>query len=330
MSFRSRRTKSCRRRPGASRLRHYLLRDTVLDGNTMTLLRAGQPLRETGYLQPEHIIANLKQDSVIDDGDGTRTIIGSNFAHRNYYHWLIQAIPTIDTAVRRNEGRDVRLALAPENDFQRDSLALLGHDALRHITIEPGRQYALREAEYSDFLLGSASFLTSLREMETFARLRAAVPARRQPRERIYVARTDAPVRRMRNEDQLIEKLRARGFRIVAPGSLAFRDQAALFRHASFVVGPHGAGLSNIVFCEPGTLVYELVPALYRNSCFAILADLGGLRYWADMFESEGAGAGFTGEWDVDVESVLRRIDDIEALSPPRRRSFIRGLLRLP
>ncbi len=317
-------------RPAAGQLHHYLLRDTVLDGTTMTLIQGGQALRETAYTQPEDVIAKLKPEAVIEDGDRMRTIIGSNFAHGNYYHWLTQAIPAIDTAVRRNDGRGIRLALPPQNDFQRDSIALLGQAGIRRMTIEPGRQYALHEAEYSEFLNGSASFNANPRATETFARLRAAVPVRRTPRERIYVARTDAPVRRMRNEHQLIESLRARGFRIVAPGSLAFAEQAALFRHASFVVGPHGAGLSNIVFCEPGTLVYELVPALYRNSCFTVLADQGGLRYWADMFESEGAGTGFTGEWDVDVASVLRRIDDIEAVAPPKRRFFLRGLLRLP
>lgn len=306
--------------PAPACVRHYILRDTVLDGTTMALLQDGQPVHETTYLLPDDVVANLRLKSVIEDAGPGRMIIGSNAIHHNYYHWLIQAVPAIDAAIRRNEGRPVRLALRPETSFQRDSLALLGYADVPRLPILPDRQYALREAEYSGFLDGAAIFLTSRTEAATFARLRRAAPIKRPPCDRIYVARTDAPVRRMRNEAELIEPLRARGFRIVTPGTMPFREQVDLFRNASLVVGPHGAGLSNIVFCERETFIYELVPALYQNSCFTILADLCDLRYWADMFASLGAGEGFTGDWDVDVASVLRRIDDIDAIQP--RRSF--------
>ncbi len=300
--------------PEPAHLRHYILRNAVLDGATMVLLHEGQPLRETAYLLPDDVVSNIRARLAAEDAGDRYTIIGSNAIQHNYYHWLIQAVPAIDAAVRRNRGRPIRLALRQETGFQRDSLALLGHADIPRLTILPDRQYVLRGAEYSGFLDGSAVFLTSRSARETYARLRASVPARRAPFDRIYVARTDAPVRRMRNEAALIDRLSDRGFHIVAPGGLPFREQVELFRHAKLVVGPHGAGLSNIVFCEPGAFVYELVPALYQNSCFTLLADLAGLRYWADMFESEGAGEGFTGDWDVDVEAVLARIDDIEGL----------------
>jgi hypothetical protein len=312
--------------PAPAHLRHYILRDTVLDGTTMALLQGGQPVRETTYLLGDDVVSNLRLKSVIPDTAACRTIIGSNAIHHNYYHWLIQAVPAIDAALGRSEGCAVRLALRPEMPFQRDSLALLGHAEVPRMPILPDNQYELREAEYSGFLDGSAIFLTSRTEAATFARMRAAAPLNRAPFDRIYVARTDAPVRRMRNEAALVEQLRKRGFHIVAPGTLSFLEQVDLFRNACLVVGPHGAGLSNIVFCEPETFIYELVPALYQNSCFTILADLCGLRYWADIFASEGAGGGFTGDWDVDVAAALRRIDDINGLQPRRRSWF--GRLR--
>jgi len=64
-----------------------------------------------------------------------------------------------------------------------------------------------------------------------------------------------APKRIMRNEGALIAELRRRGFDIVVPGTLPFTEQVRTFRNASLVVGPHGAGLTNIAFCEPGTIV---------------------------------------------------------------------------
>ena len=82
----------------------------------------------------------------------------------------------------------------------------------------------------------------------------------------------------MRNEDALLDAMRHRGFEIVVPGALTLTEQIRVFREASVVVGPHGAGLTNIVFCEPGTIVYELVPDHYPNICFGNLALICGLR----------------------------------------------------
>ena len=37
----------------------------------------------------------------------------------------------------------------------------------------------------------------------------------------------------------------------------SFEEQVQIFRQAAVVVGPHGAGLSNLIFSQPGTLVIE-------------------------------------------------------------------------
>ena len=40
-------------------------------------------------------------------------------------------------------------------------------------------------------------------------------------------------------------------------GEISFSDQVNLFNKADCVVGLHGAGFANIVFCEPGTKIVE-------------------------------------------------------------------------
>lgn len=45
---------------------------------------------------------------------------------------------------------------------------------------------------------------------------------------------------------------------VVHRRGLSAGDSIALFQRARMVVGPHGAGLSHIVFCAPGTAVLEL------------------------------------------------------------------------
>ena len=191
---------------------------------------------------------------------------------------------------------------------------MLGYDGLPRLDVEPGRQIRLRRAEYSEFLSGHAAFNVSPGIAACYAALRQRVTLRQAPEARIYVARTDTPQRPMRSEERLIERLARRGFRIVVPSKLGFAEQAALFGHARLVVGPHGAGLTNLIFAPAGALVYELVPQAYDNPCFRVLADNCGLLHWADTFPSEGDAPPLVRPWDVDVDAVEARLDELEAL----------------
>jgi hypothetical protein len=58
---------------------------------------------------------------------------------------------------------------------------------------------------------------------------------------------------------------------------MSFIEQYSLFRHASLVVGSHGAALANLVWAQEGTKVIEFVPVLedaafYARLCYASVA----------------------------------------------------------
>ncbi|KAK2153760.1 hypothetical protein LSH36_287g03033 [Paralvinella palmiformis] len=56
------------------------------------------------------------------------------------------------------------------------------------------------------------------------------------------------------------------------------------FNKAAIVVAPHGAGLSNMLFCRPDTVVLEVIcNPPHTNMCYTRLAHLLGLRYYALM-----------------------------------------------
>ena len=50
-------------------------------------------------------------------------------------------------------------------------------------------------------------------------------------------------------------------------------DQILLFQSAEFIISPHGAGLSNLLFCEPGTKVIELTPSVEVRPFFWMISD---------------------------------------------------------
>jgi len=52
-------------------------------------------------------------------------------------------------------------------------------------------------------------------------------------------------------------------------GTMSVLEQIELFSNADVVIGTHGAGLANILFCKPNTKVIEIFQA--RSDCSFII-----------------------------------------------------------
>jgi hypothetical protein len=304
--------------PAPRSICNYEICDAVLDGEFRGLINSNGFIEGTGYLLPKHALTRLKIDEsrIVKAPDEDKAIVGCNAAYRNYFHWTTQALPAMDASLRRAaQDRDACLVLPPLNTRQEESLHLLGLSRVKRFVVDnPASQCVFGKIEFSEILNGGAAFCLSELAYKTYSRIRQAVETSPVAGKKIYVARTDTMRRRMRNEDVVIEEMSKRGFEIAIPGTLTFTEQVRLFRGASLVIGTHGAGMTNIVFCEPGTLVYELVPSHYTNACFCNLARICKLRYWADAFESEGPGLSNLREWESDTRVVTERLDEIEAI----------------
>jgi capsular polysaccharide biosynthesis protein len=64
----------------------------------------------------------------------------------------------------------------------------------------------------------------------------------------LYVTRPPGSFRQIINNAEVEDLVRQRGYTVVEPSQLPLREQIALFRGASTVVGPIGAGLTHAVF----------------------------------------------------------------------------------
>lgn len=70
-----------------------------------------------------------------------------------------------------------------------------------------------------------------------------------------------------------------------------FEETIRIFQNAKLIIGPHGAGFSNILFAKPGTFVVEVVCyAPYTRPCFRNMAYKLGLRYYAMLTTKSNKG----------------------------------------
>ncbi|NBB76845.1 MAG: DUF563 domain-containing protein, partial [Bacteroidetes bacterium] len=167
----------------------------------------------------------------------------------NYYHWITQHLPKLRAAEKYREatGRLPLLILPPQpSKVYLDSLKEAGFEEAETICWWNGR------AEVDELVL--MNYPESTPDSLNWLRKRILKPENKPGRSasgrRIYVSRADAKSRRVMNEDEILPLLQAYGFEKVILSESTFKEQVSLFRSAEMVIGPHGAGLTNLIWGE--------------------------------------------------------------------------------
>lgn len=131
--------------------------------------------------------------------------------------------------------------------------------------------------------------------------------------ERIYVTRRDATkgVRQVVNETNVLDILKRFGFKPITLGDLSLAEQAAAFREAKYIVSPHGAGLSNLIHCSPGTNVLELQARDHYTKVFWSLGVFAkSHRYDILPCESSGEKPAYLKDITVDVIALTSTLTE--------------------
>jgi Glycosyltransferase 61 len=120
---------------------------------------------------------------------------------------------------------------------------------------------------------------------------------------RIYVSRNDAPTRRLRSEDALIDSLSKIGFTPLLLSNMPLHQQIVAFRRAECVVGAHGAGLTNIIFDGINSTkrhLFEIIGSQYQNACYYDV----GIRHSYDYHYLVAKEETYNGDLVVDSEEI--------------------------
>ena len=203
---------------------------------------------------------------------GTLLSLATRGTGVNYYHVVMDMLERY--AVFAEAMPDTRpdvLLVSRDTRFARQYLELVGLDSFP--SIEATKHVALQ----ADRLLApSLPNDKNLAPPWTTQWLREHLPAKRLDgrARRIYVTRGGKRnTRRVTNEAALLDLLRPLGFEVYDPGAHTVQDQIDQFAAAEVVVGPHGAGLTNLVFASPGVRILELFAPRYLNAGYWTIAE---------------------------------------------------------
>jgi capsular polysaccharide biosynthesis protein len=135
------------------------------------------------------------------------------------------------------------------------------------------------------------------------------------PQDLLYVSRSDAKVRRLVNEDEVIAALTPLGFQTILPGALPVREQILRFSRAKVIVGAHGAAFGNLVFAPKTARVIEFTSTFKAHiPDFHVLAKICGFHFSSIVSDDYDFSRSEPYQADIDF-----RVDVAEVLATLRR-----------
>lgn len=178
----------------------------------------------------------------------------------SYYHWTYETLPKlIYLSSHRQEIKVDKIYYHCGffgTSYQRQTLKKLGFNFWQ--LLDARRIESLQAKEIIIVKLNDERLSPSLELCQTIKSAFIKRPTK-EPFRKIYLTRDNVKSgRKVANEMQLREMLRAYGFETVIPDNLTVANQAKLFNESKYIISPHGAALANIAFCEPRTKIIEL------------------------------------------------------------------------
>lgn len=269
--------------------------DGYVDVQAGLTLIDGRPVRETavvpklieGYqrLTPRE----LADAPIVDDARIVLPLASQRMG--NYCRWWLDSVAKLfvcgrSSVFRENLRGSSWDVVVPELalPFQRQAIDLLSWRPLISSNRE-NRVLRGRTINSAGLTFGGGQRIGGLvKEMAAFLDILLPTP-RRYGRDRtgelLYVSRNESSMRRILNEEEILPGLRDMGFHVISPAKLSLADQIDAFRNARVVLGAHGAGLTNIMFCRPNTTLIELFPSGgVHGSAFLRLASHLGFNYY--------------------------------------------------
>jgi len=202
--------------------------------------------------------------------------------YHNHSHWLTAHVPKL--IMLKERGQLENIVMPPKNKRTaviNSTFKMLGINPDEFRTLDATRPLHVKELTVLETDRFRPGLLRSVRA--------ALCPeTAEKPHRRIYISRAKAQRRKLLNEKDIWPILEKLGFELVFMEELSFSAQIETMQQAEIVVAPHGAAITNVLFCQQGTHVLEIADLGFPNPNFYALSSAMGHHYW--ILNAEGIG----------------------------------------
>jgi hypothetical protein len=219
-----------------------------------------------------------------------------------FYHWFHDVLPRLETALRHLPADTKLLINSNPRAWQLDSLLAFGIGPDR-LEIQPHGMHTRVERLWFATPVGHSSLGSGKVLRRVANRLRHHFirdDSKDKSGHRLYISRSKAAFRRIVNEAEITPFFEGQGFETVLCEDLSLAEQVKLFSATVAVVGAHGAGLTNLVYCMPGSHVGEIYTGRVPPAYLVMSRQLG-MRF--SRFEADNA-SGNRNEIDMRIDGA--------------------------
>lgn len=278
-------------------LLNYGKQENALDG-----LVAMDPLYEYGSRREIIFSQNAPNIKCIDIL--AMPICGTGF--HNYGHFLFDGLPIAFLLKIILPLTQITLVGPKLSSWQWDILKALGLSD-RYMELQEPTMF--KRLVVSNLLAQHVSYPVRLiRPLADILRFRVSSPTTKK--RRIFVSRkNDINKRILQNRQVTEELLQEFGFEVITPETMSFSEQIKIFSECEIVVGESGAGMANVIFCEPGTKILEIQPENFFEGWIRATSMLMALEwnvYFAKCIENNEGYILFSIDIDLLRSSLLK------------------------
>lgn len=237
-------------------------------------------LKEPSFQLRNLINSNIKNNIVLSSGTPRflkkikgpiLCLLTGGAGNNNYWHWMYDVLPRIALIEKKYNLKFFRKILIPNDiySFQKETLKLLklekkilSSKKFKHIktncVISTNHPWQHSLSAHKD--IGNVPKWISIWLKKKFL----IHKSNKKFYEKIYIDRSDSKFHKIKqrqiiNEKEIINFLTKKNFKIIKLTSFSFIEQMSIFNSAKIIVGNHGAGFTNLIFCKKKTKIIEFI-----------------------------------------------------------------------
>jgi len=232
-------------------------------------------------------------------------ILVHNRNSKGYFHWVTDTLPKIVYAKNKYKNFTVILPETLNISFITSSLKKL---KIKTFFLKKGNNYTFKKLIYIGNLYPSGNPRKNI-----INNMKKQLDIKLSNSKRIYISRNKSGRRKIINENDLIKLLKKYNFKTIYSEKISFDKQIKIFSASKYIIGLHGAGLTNLIWMKQKSFIFEIKPEkdLYLN-CYFNLANILNLNYYYCICKKKNIfKTSKNSNYEVDIDQLKKKLDKI-------------------
>jgi len=210
-------------------------------------------------------------------------VVFNNFSC-NYFHWITEVLPKIMYLKHLDKNFCFLFPDTYKQDYQKATLKIMNVNVAyfsKSLIYFRGFNFFSGFSEYPGYYEPDSILAVRSMLIKNCLNPKAACDF-------VYVSRNKAARRKVINEDEIQVILLKYDFKIFYFEELSFFEIAEISRKAKVLVSIHGAALTNMIFMEKGSTIFELKKQnVIEDKCYFFLANTLEMKYYYQTCKSK-------------------------------------------